>query len=387
MIHKVRTPLFPKYGQAAAFMRATTGVAPKLVRGMITALQDQRGTPQDQVDWSNPDEWIPERLTGVYADLALKIWRTDGGVLNPRHCYGCWMFVNNFELTDGGDVWQPSEKGRRFLSSDQATLKELDDLEGIIFLLELLTGKEQARRADILPDWMDFLHQYSRFSSESTGKSALYARVANMIDRGLVQRDGMSYQITDRGVEWLSAVDPSKANDPKQEILRAVNQYNLQQKQTMKALLGKMDPYAFEQLIGQLLEAMGYQDVEVTKASGDKGVDVVGKVQVGISTVTEVVQVKRHAGSVGRPVVDQLRGALPYHKAIRGTIITTGKFASNCEQAAIFPGASPITLIDGDRLLELLIEHEVGVSKSKRIELLELNMEELQPSEGLDDAH
>lgn len=53
-----------------------------------------------------------------------------------------------------------------------------------------------------------------------------------------------------------------------------------------------MNPYKFEQLVGQLLEAMGYEQVEVTKASGDKGVDVIGQVQVGITTITEVVQVK-----------------------------------------------------------------------------------------------
>ncbi|NLH88483.1 MAG: restriction endonuclease, partial [Firmicutes bacterium] len=31
--------------------------------------------------------------------------------------------------------------------------------------------------------------------------------------------------------------------------------------------------------------------------------------------------------------------------------------------AAVFPGAAPITLIDGDQLLKLLFKHEIGVSK------------------------
>lgn len=59
-----------------------------------------------------------------------------------------------------------------------------------------------------------------------------------------------------------------------------------------------MNPYKFEQLVGQLLEAMGYEQVEVTKASGDKGVDVIGQVQVGITTITEVVQVKRMQNTI-----------------------------------------------------------------------------------------
>lgn len=136
-----------------------------------------------------------------------------------------------------------------------------------------------------------------------------------------------------------------------------------------------MNPYKFEHLVGQLLEAMGYEQVEVTKASGDKGVDVVGKVQVGITTITEVVQVKRMQNTITRPFIDQLRGALPYHKAIRGTLITTGKFAAKCAEAALFPGAAPITLIDGDRLLELLIENNVGIERSNAVELLDVDLQ------------
>jgi len=124
-----------------------------------------------------------------------------------------------------------------------------------------------------------------------------------------------------------------------------------------------MHPYRFEHLIRELLEAMGYEDVTVTKESGDKGVDVVATVQFGITTITEVVQVKRHQASIGRPVLDQLRGALPYHKAIRGTLITLGSFSKGCTEAALYPGAAPIGLIDGDKLLELLVEHEIGIQK------------------------
>ncbi len=108
---------------------------------------------------------------------------------------------------------------------------------------------------------------------------------------------------------------------------------------------------------------MGDDDVQVTRASGDRGVDVVATVQFGITTITEVVQVKRHQASIGRPILDQLRGALPYHKAIRGTIITLGTFSSGWKEAALYPGAAPIGLIDGDRLLDLLHEHKVGLKE------------------------
>ena len=74
-----------------------------------------------------------------------------------------------------------------------------------------------------------------------------------------------------------------------------------------------------------------------------------------------------------RPILDQLRGALPYHGAIRGTIITLSKFAKACKEAAFYPGAAPITLIDGDKLIELLVKHEIGLVK-RRVYLIEVDI-------------
>jgi restriction system protein len=51
-----------------------------------------------------------------------------------------------------------------------------------------------------------------------------------------------------------------------------------------------MDPYSFEQLICDLLTEMGYEDVQVTEPSNDKGVDVKAVVQFGITTINEVIR-------------------------------------------------------------------------------------------------
>lgn len=50
---------------------------------------------------------------------------------------------------------------------------------------------------------------------------------------------------------------------------------------------------------------MGYSRVEVTSPTNDKGVDVVADIELGISSVREVVQVKRYKGSIGRRVLDE----------------------------------------------------------------------------------
>ena len=81
------------------------------------------------------------------------------------------------------------------------------------------------------------------------------------------------------------------------------------------------------------------------------------------------------------PQLDQLRGSLHRFNAVRGTIITTGRFSKGVEEAAFERGAAPITLIDGEKLLDLLIENGIGVSK-RPLEYLEFAPEKLAQFEG-----
>jgi restriction system protein len=117
---------------------------------------------------------------------------------------------------------------------------------------------------------------------------------------------------------------------------------------------------------------MGYDEVVVTSPSNDKGVDVIGRIQLGITAVREVIQVKRHRKTIQRKELDALRGSLHRFQAVRGTLITTSRFSSGTEKAAFEWGAAPITLIDGEKLIDLLAAHEIGVKKRK-IEVWELD--------------
>ena len=127
---------------------------------------------------------------------------------------------------------------------------------------------------------------------------------------------------------------------------------------------------------------MNYENVEVTSPSGDGGVDVVATIELGITAVREVVQAKRHRRTIQRKDLDALRGCLHRFGAVRGTIISTAKYSRGTREAAFEPGAAPITLIDGDKLIDLLIAHNIGVQK-KSVDLLELDaaaFAELEPT-------
>ena len=150
--------------------------------------------------------------------------------------------------------------------------------------------------------------------------------------------------------------------DPRIHPLRS-RTFNRTQRDMLRERLENMNPFAFEQLICDLLTEMGYEDVEVTQPTNDKGVDVKAVAQFGITTINEVIQVKRHRANIQRPVLDMLRGSLHRFKAQKGTIITTGDFGKGAKDAAFEMGAAPITLINGDTLIDLLIQHGIGVKK------------------------
>lgn len=385
--HVVRTPLFQNYSDVRMLMSALAGTTRKQeLLEYLNAIWDQTGTPKDPVDWSKPDEWIPQRLSGKQRAVAERIWKGSDRKLNPRHIYGAYLFLNSYELLkpDASDVYQLSARGKSFLSEDPETLRVLDEAEGLRKLLSIVAAHSPARRADLLDEWGEFLLAHSKFKTASTFKDTLRRRMLNLVERGYIDREGNTYTITSKGALYAAA-GLATAERPHQQVLAAIKEHNDARTSELRERLGKMDPYKFEGLIKDLLEAMDYEDVVVTKQSGDKGVDVVGHYQFGITQIKEVVQVKRHQGSITRPVLDQLRGALPYHQAIRGTIITLGKFAQGCKDAAIFPGAAPITLIDGDKLMELLLKHGVGVKK-RQATLIEIDESTFEDSAGVTDT-
>ncbi len=364
----VRAPLFPLYRHVKQCIRLWDGEQVKAVRDMINAIMDQTGTPQNTVDWSKPDEWIVARLAGDQKRLAGKLWGGSGRTVNPRHVYGCYLFINRLSLLDQKTgTYRLCERGNHFLSDDPDILRELDFGEGIPVVLTLVMETTRAKRSDLIGDWASYLQSVSKFSTPSTFKDTLRRRLLNLVERSLVDRDGNRYSITDKGLAYLKTFPEKrtefKSSSERTDVATAVRVFNDVQLAALKQRLMQLNPYAFEHFVKDLLEAMDYENVEVTRQSGDKGIDVVANYQFGITEIKEVVQVKRTETTIGRGTIDALRGALPYHQAIRGTIITLGPFARGVEDAAIYPGAAPITLIDGDRLLELVVKHQVGIKR------------------------
>jgi restriction system protein len=136
-------------------------------------------------------------------------------------------------------------------------------------------------------------------------------------------------------------------------------------------VLLQLDPIAFERLCQRVLREAGFLEVEVTRRSGDGGIDGYGTIRIGgFISFNVLFQSKRHKGNIGPETVRDFRGAM-VGRADKGLIITTGGFTRDARREATRDGAQPIDLIDGDLLVEKLKDLRLGVSV-KMIEHVEV---------------
>lgn len=119
-----------------------------------------------------------------------------------------------------------------------------------------------------------------------------------------------------------------------------------------------LDDKEFEILVGHLLTALGFEGSEVVGKSGDGGVDATGELNVSnLAKVKVFVQAKRYKLGlrISASTVRQLRQAIPFGG--QGAFITTADFQRQAFDVALENGFPRIGLINGEQLVDLLVEH------------------------------
>jgi restriction endonuclease Mrr len=145
------------------------------------------------------------------------------------------------------------------------------------------------------------------------------------------------------------------------QLASLIATHNALAKQKYLEWLLKMEPAAFENLVGQLVEALNHRDVVVTGRSGDGGVDVQAvRVDQWGHAAPIAVQVKRYSKSIGRKTVDELLGTIVRERYVAGILVTTSDFSKEAQKAASL--APQIQLVNGAQLVDLLAEHGVAIA-------------------------
>ena len=135
-------------------------------------------------------------------------------------------------------------------------------------------------------------------------------------------------------------------------------------------------PSFFEKIVVDLLLKMGYggSRKDAGKSigkSGDEGIDgIIKEDRLGLDVI--YIQAKRWENIIGRPEIQKFAGALQGQRARKGVFITTSGFTKDAMEYASHID-SKIILIDGEKLTDLMIEHNVGVSTASIYEIKKID--------------
>lgn len=132
----------------------------------------------------------------------------------------------------------------------------------------------------------------------------------------------------------------------------------------LQSAITNMSPKKFEQFSRALLTKMGVQFTDKgVQISNDGGIDGYGyhTDDDDFRTTRVVIQCKRYnAGAVSEPEINQFLGAMNKYQADYGVFITNSRF-TNAARIAAREG-TPITLIDGNDLIRLIIRYELFIT-------------------------
>ncbi|WP_279007670.1 restriction endonuclease [Aeromonas hydrophila] len=170
---------------------------------------------------------------------------------------------------------------------------------------------------------------------------------------------------------------PEPASTPQELIEQALTTINRSLADELLVEILAMSPRFFEQLVVDLMVAMGYggsnqEAGQTTRYSSDGGIDgIIKEDRLGLDSI--YLQAKRYSEKiVGRPELQAFAGALDLHRARKGVFITTSSFSRDAQE---YVGLieKRIVLIDGARLAALMIEYGVGVTTRQTLTIKALD--------------
>ena len=137
-------------------------------------------------------------------------------------------------------------------------------------------------------------------------------------------------------------------------------------------LLMSLPSQGFEQFCQRMLREAGFTQVAVTGRSNDHGIDGYGTLTLNPLVSFKVLfQCKKYKDTVSPAQVRDFRGAMA-GRADKGIIITTGTFTAEARREAARDGVPPIELLDGEKLVALLEQLELGLKPVRAFEVDEV---------------
>ncbi len=285
------------------------------------------------------------------------------------------------ELTDDGAIHNPSELVSKLtaafdLSEDQRKQRIPSGKQTVIYN-RVTWGITYLRKAALLESV-----SRGQYRITAMGRSVLENPPSSITKAWLIDKSS-SFAVFSNSLKSdssnVSVVDPTNEElTPEEAIGQSYDQIKLELAQELLIQIKSQSPQFFEQLVVDLLVAMGYggSREDAGKAigkSGDGGIDgVINEDRLGLDSV--YLQAKRWDNAVGRPQIQAFAGGLDGVRARKGVFITTSTFASPAREYVKNIDKS-IVLIDGKMLSNLMIEYNLGVTVTQTMQLKRIDVD------------
>lgn len=182
----------------------------------------------------------------------------------------------------------------------------------------------------------------------------------SLIDKGEMRSPSRGiWAITDKG---RKRAETKEAPLPTVNFIELYEDYEAAFRSQLLDKLHELTPRQFELFARKLLQAYGFVRVKATNLASDGGIDGNGKLRLGLATMNVAFQCKRWQGNIGRPEVDKFRGAIQ-GEFEQGVFFVTSDFTPKARKASLKKGAVPIILLNGESIVDLMIQKGIGVER------------------------
>ena len=205
---------------------------------------------------------------------------------------------------------------------------------------------------------------YTNTSPITLTEKGLYLDVESLdVEKDIIEASKKHWEQLSQNNKKNKVADISDNEEEMQEEEKIKDDF----KEKLLAAIAKMTPKKFEAFSRALLNRMGVEFTEKgVQISNDGGIDGYGyhTDTNDFRTTRVVIQCKRYnVAPVREPEINQFLGAMNKYQADYGVFITNGRFTNSARKAA--REGSPITLIDGNDLVKLVIKYELYITPVK----------------------
>ena len=219
------------------------------------------------------------------------------------------------------------------------------------------------------------------YQATEFGKNFLADHPTEITSKDLKQIPGweQAWQVSKASKEDQATPESDDTSTPLEALDQAISTLNLDLKKRLLDAIMEQTPAFFEQLVLDVLVAMGYGGSREDAAlhlgkSNDEGIDgAIKQDPLGLDLI--VVQAKRYKPEnlIDRQTIQAFIGSMAGQGVTKGIFITTSGFNANAKEFVLRGAQAKVVLIDGETLLGLMLRHRIGVRVERKFELFDLD--------------